>query len=82
MHHTNWWNNNRWYWEFRFSHANVQFNRCTSNYSETTGSFWFFSKDEATNFNADITNNKYFTSILYNAKLLENTAADKGDNEI
>ena len=21
---TNWWNNNRWCWRFRFSHANVQ----------------------------------------------------------
>ena len=29
----------------------------SSNYSETTGNFWFYSKDEATNFNADIANN-------------------------
>ena len=27
------------------------------NYSETTGSLWFYFKDEATNFNADIANN-------------------------
>ena len=27
-----------------------------SNYSEATGSLWFYSKDEATNFNADIAN--------------------------
>ena len=26
----------------------------SSNYSETTGSLWFFSKDEATDFNNDI----------------------------
>ena len=26
----------------------------SSNYSATTGSLWFYSKDEATNFNADI----------------------------
>ena len=25
----------------------------SSNYSETTGSLWFYSKDETTNFNAD-----------------------------
>ena len=30
-----------------------------SNYSETTGSLWFYSKDEATNFNADIANNNF-----------------------
>ena len=28
----------------------------SSNYSETTGSLWFYSKDEATSFNADIAN--------------------------
>ena len=27
----------------------------SSNYSETTGSLWFYSKDEATEFNNDIT---------------------------
>ena len=26
----------------------------SSNYSETTRSLWFYSKDEVTNFNADI----------------------------
>ena len=26
----------------------------SSNYSETTGSLWFYSKDEAINFNANI----------------------------
>ena len=31
----------------------------SSNYSETTGSLWFYSKDEATNFNADIANNNF-----------------------
>ena len=29
----------------------------SSNYSETTGSLWFYYKDEITNFNADIANN-------------------------
>ena len=28
----------------------------SSNYSETTGSLWFYSKDESINLNADITN--------------------------
>ena len=32
----------------------------SSNYSETTGSIWFYSKDEATNFNADIANDSNF----------------------
>ena len=31
-----------------------------SNYSETIGSLWFYSKDEATNFNAYITNDNNF----------------------
>ena len=46
------------------------------NYSETTGSLWFCSKDEATDFNADIANTKNFKSFMYKAKLLENTEAD------
>ena len=40
----------------------------SSNYSKTTGSLWFFSKDETTNFNADI------------AKLLRNTAGQPAPN--
>ena len=32
----------------------------SSNYSETTGSVWFYSKDEATKFNADIANDNNF----------------------
>ena len=34
-----------------------------SNYSETTESLWFYSKDEATNFKAGITNSNNFTSF-------------------
>ena len=48
----------------------------SSNYSETTGSLWFYSKDEATDFNADIVNTNNFKSSIYKAKLLENTEAD------
>ena len=35
----------------------------SSNYSETTGSLWFYSKDEATNLNADIANYDNFKSL-------------------
>ena len=46
------------------------------NYSEATGILWFYSKDEATIFNADIANN-----LLLMTKLLGNTEAN-GANEI
>ena len=32
----------------------------SSSYSETTGSLWFHSKDQANNFNADIANSNNF----------------------
>ena len=50
-----------------------------SNYSETAGSLWFYSKDKATDFNADIANNNNFKTFKYMAKLLENTVA-QADN--
>ena len=34
-----------------------------SSYSETTGSLWFYSKDEATDFNADIANDNNFNKF-------------------
>ena len=34
-----------------------------SNYSEATGSLWFYSKEEATNFNADVANDNNFKSF-------------------
>ena len=37
------------------------------NYSETTESSWLYSKDEATNFNADIVNGNKFKSFKYKA---------------
>ena len=46
------------------------------NYSEAAGDLWFYSKEEATNFNADIANDNNFQSFKYKAKLLENTQAD------
>ena len=51
----------------------------SSNYSETTESLWFYSKDEATNFNADIANNNNFKSFEYKAKSLGNTEADENN---
>ena len=36
------------------------------NYSETTGSLCFYSKNEGTNFNADIANDNNFKSFMYN----------------
>ena len=44
----------------------------SSNYSETMGSLWFYSKDETTSFNANIANTINFKTFKYNAKLLEN----------
>ena len=40
----------------------------SSNYSETTGSLWFYSKDEATGFNADTANDNSFKSFMNKAK--------------
>ena len=33
--------------------------KCSSNYSETAASLWFYSKDEATNFNNKIENTDF-----------------------
>ena len=47
----------------------------SSNYYKTTGSLWFYSKDEATDFNPDIINDNNFKSFKYKAKLLGKTEA-------
>ena len=52
----------------------------SSKYSDTAGSLWFYSKDEAIDFNADIEVND-FKSFKYTAKLLGNVEAD-GTNGI
>ena len=41
----------------------------SSNYSETTGGLWFYSKDKG----ANITNANNFKSFKYKAKFLEKT---------
>ena len=46
-----------------------------------TGSFWFYSEDEATNFNNDIANTGDFKSSKYKAKLLGKAVAQPSPNE-
>ena len=53
----------------------------SSNYSETTGSLWFYSKNEATDFNADIANDNNSKFLKYRAKLLGNTVAQPNPNQ-
>ena len=53
----------------------------SSNYSEKIISLWFQSKDEATNFNADIANDNHFKSFKYKAKLVENTFSQDAPNQ-
>ena len=52
----------------------------SSNYSKTTGSLWFYSKDEGTNFN-NIEKIYNFKSFKYNAKLLGNAVAQLAPNQ-
>ena len=53
----------------------------SSKYSYTTGSLWFYSKDEAFNCNTYIKNNKNFKYFKYKANLLQN-AGTNGANGI
>ena len=53
----------------------------SSDYSETTGSTWFYSKDKATNFNADIANGYNFKCFKYKANFLENTVVHPAPNQ-
>ena len=52
----------------------------SSNYSETTGNLWLHSKNERTNFNADITDTNDFKSLKFKAKLLGNRVAQPNPN--
>ena len=49
----------------------------SSNYFETTGSLWFYSKDEVTNFNNNFANTDNFKSFQSKAKLFGNTVASE-----
>ena len=52
----------------------------SSNYSETAGRPLFYSKDEATNFDADIANTDEFKFFKYKTKLLGNTVVQPASN--
>ena len=56
----------------------------SSNNFDTTGSSWFYSKDEVTNFHADIAynNNNDFKSFDYKANLLPDTVAQPAPNQV
>ena len=47
-----------------------------SSYSNTTGSLWFYSKDEANNFDTDIMNTNAFKHFQCKTKVLGKTAVD------
>ena len=53
----------------------------SSSYSDATGSLWFYSNDEATNFNNDIVNTNNFKSFEYKAKLLRYTVAQPAPDQ-
>ena len=48
--------------------------KCSSNYSDMTGSLWFYSRNETT-FDTDIAGTNDFTPFKHQAKLLRNTFA-------
>ena len=52
----------------------------SSNYSETTGCLWFYSKDKATDFIDNVASTNNFKSFKYNPRLLENTVVQPTPN--
>ena len=54
---------------------------CSSNFSDTTGSWWFCSKDQASIFNNNIANTNDSKSFKYKVKLLRNTVAQPAPNQ-
>ena len=50
------------------------------NYSDTIGSLWFYSKDEANNFNANIENSNAFKYFEYKTKLLGDAVVQPAPN--
>ena len=77
----NWWNISRWCWRLRFGLSMYILLKCRLDYSDTTGSLWFYSKDEATNFNNVIVNTNEFKSFKYKAKLLGNIVVQPEPNQ-
>ena len=53
----------------------------SSNDSDTTDSFWFYSKEEATNFNNHIENSDEFKSFKSKSKPLGNTVTPAAKNQ-
>ena len=53
----------------------------SSNYSETTGRLWFYSKDKATDFIDNVASTNNFKSFKYNPRLLENTVVQPTPNQ-
>ena len=51
----------------------------SSNYFDTLGSLWCYSKNESTNFDADPGSNDDFKSFKHKAKLSGNTEADNAN---
>ena len=54
---------------------------CSSNYSETTGSLWFYFNNDATNSDFNIANNDTFKSFKYEDRWLGNTVAQPVPNQ-
>ena len=53
-----------------------------SNSFEATGGLLFYSKNKASNFDADVANNNNFKSFKYKAKVLGNTKAQHNSNHV
>ena len=81
MYHKNWWKtiDNAGDLDLVMPMYNLNLIEYSSNYSKTTGSLWFNSKDEATDFNNNIANTDNFKSFRYKTKLL-GTAKAQTDN--
>ena len=62
-------------WSWQKMHNLLQY---SSNYSHKTGSLWFYSKDKATNFNADIVYSYNFKSFRCKSTLVGKTTAAIG----
>ena len=54
---------------------------CSTNYCDTIGSLWFYSKDKVDNFDADIRNTHAFKSSKEKGLLIDNAVA-YGNNPI
>ena len=48
----------------------------SSNYSDTTGNLWFYSKDDAVSFSGNIVSNSKFKTFEYKTRLIGNTGTD------